>query len=165
MKLTGAALIVGDDVDTDVIIPARYLTTIDPQLLASHCLEDLGPEIASRVGPDTILVAGRNFGCGSSREHAPLAIKTAGIGCVIAESFGRIFFRNAINIGLPVLVCPPACKSATEGDRLEVDLATGVIHNLSQHTEYPARPFPAFLQQIIQAGGLIAYTRMRLAQR
>ena len=153
----------GDNVDTDVIIPARYLSTSVVEELAAHCLEGLDPEFVRKVRPGDIIVGGENFGCGSSREHAPLAIKGAGIGCVIAVSFARIFYRNAINIGLPALICPEAAREAREGDEMAVDLARGAVENITQDRRYQAAPFPEVLQKIIAAGGLVAYTRGRLA--
>jgi len=152
----------GDNVDTDVIIPARYLTSTDPKFLASHCMEDIDPEFVKRVQPGDILVAGRNFGCGSSREHAPIAIKHSGIACVIAKSFARIFFRNAINLALPVLECPEAVDGTDAGDELEVDLSAGVIRNRTKGTEFRARPLEPFVLEILSAGGAIEYTRRRL---
>ena len=162
MALRGRAHCYGDHVNTDVIIPARYLNTTDVAELAAHCMEDLDPDFGREVRPGDMLVAGENFGCGSSREHAPVALKGAGIGCVIAASFARIFFRNAINVGLPVLVCPEAVADARTGDEMTVDLAGGHIRNLTQGRDYLAEPFPDFLQQIIAAGGLVEYTRRRL---
>jgi 3-isopropylmalate/(R)-2-methylmalate dehydratase small subunit len=155
----------GDHVNTDVIIPARYLNTTDLAELAAHCMEDLDPEFVKRVKPGDIIVAGEDFGCGSSREHAPLAIKAAGVSCVVAASFARIFFRNAINVGLSVLVCPEAAQEAQVGDEMSVDLATGRIENLTRGRAYQAEPFPEFLREIVAAGGLIAYTRQRIARR
>jgi 3-isopropylmalate/(R)-2-methylmalate dehydratase small subunit len=152
----------GDHVNTDVIIPARYLNTSDVAELAAHCMEDIDSAFVSTVRAGDIIVGGENFGCGSSREHAPLAIKGAGVSCVIARSFARIFFRNAINVGLPVLVCPDAAADAKSGDELAADLTTGKIENVTQGTSYQAEPFPEFLQQIIAAGGLVEYTRKRL---
>ncbi len=149
----------GDNVDTDVIIPARHLNTTDPAELAKHCLEDLDPGFAAAVRPGDVIVAGRNFGCGSSREHAPLAIKGAGVSCVVAETFARIFFRNAINIGLPIFEAPDAVREAETGDVLEVDGTTGVIRNLTQGREYRVRPLPPFIQEIVRAGGLMARLR------
>jgi len=163
--LRGRAHVYGDNVDTDVIIPARYLTSWDPAELGAHCLEDLDPEFLNAVRPGDMIVAGENFGCGSSREHAPIAIKAAGVSCVIAKSFARIFFRNAINVGLPALVCPEAIAEIKTGDELAVDLAAGGIDNLTQGKSYRAEPFPEFLQQIIAAGGLVPYTQQRLAAR
>lgn len=153
----------GDHVDTDVIIPARYLVTGDPAELAKHCLEDADPTFAQRVRPGDIIVAGENFGCGSSREHAPLSIKGAGVACVIAASFARIFYRNAINIGLPILEAPQAAAEIQAGDEVEVDLGTGRIRDLTTGREYTAQPFPPFMQELIAAGGLIPYVRQRLA--
>ena len=154
----------GDNVDTDVIIPARYLNTSVVEELAAHCLEDLDPEFTKKVRPGDIIVGGENFGCGSSREHAPLAIKGAGIACVIAVSFARIFYRNAINVGLPVLICPEAAAEAREGDEMAVDLARGAVENITQGRRYQAAPFPEVLREIIAAGGLVAHTRARLAR-
>ncbi len=152
MQLTGNAVCYGDHVDTDVIIPARYLNTSDPKELAAHCMEDIDPGFIRKIKPGDIIVAGQNFGCGSSREHAPLAIKTAGISCVIAKSFARIFYRNAINIGLPIVVCD---GNFSEGDRLTVDLSAGSIQNHTTGESFAFPPFPAFLQKIIEAGGLM----------
>ena len=152
MLLNGNALCYGDNVDTDVIIPARYLNTSDPKELAAHCMEDIDRDFLKKVKPGDIIVAGSNFGCGSSREHAPLAIKTAGISCVIAKSFARIFYRNAINIGLPIIVCDGDFHN---GDALEVDLTAGTIVNTTTGEKYSFPPFPAFLQRIIEAGGLM----------
>ena len=142
----------GDNVDTDVIIPARYLNTTDPAELARHCLEDLDPSFAREHRPGDIIVAGRNFGCGSSREHAPLAIKGAGVAAVVAESFARIFFRNAINIGLPIFEAAEAAREARSGDVLEIAASEGVIRNLTRGREYRVRPLPPFIQEIIAAG-------------
>ena len=153
----------GDNVNTDVIIPARYLNTSDVTELAAHCMEDIDADFVRSVRPGDVIVGGENFGCGSSREHAPLAIKGAGVSCVIAASFARIFFRNAINVGLPVLVCPQAAAEAKSGDELSVDLTVGLIENTTQGKSYRAEPFPEFLQQIIAAGGLVEYTKKRLA--
>jgi 3-isopropylmalate/(R)-2-methylmalate dehydratase small subunit len=152
----------GDNVNTDEIIPARYLNTSDTAELAAHCMEDIDAGFIARVKPGDIIVAEDNFGCGSSREHAPIAIKGAGVSCVIAASFARIFFRNAINIGLPVLVAPEAAKEARAGDELEVDLDSGTIRNLTQGKDYQSAPFPPFLQELISAGGLIAHVKQRL---
>lgn len=145
-----------DNVDTDVIIPARYLNTQDAKELASHCMEDIDADFAKRVNDGDIMVAGLNFGCGSSREHAPLAIKTAGISCVIAKTFARIFYRNAINIGLPILECEAASEGIEAGDEVEVDFNTGLITNKTKNETYQAEPFPEFIQDIIAAGGLMA---------
>lgn len=162
MSIMGKVWKYGDNVDTDAIIAARYLNTSDERELAAHCMEDLDATFAANVQPGDIVVAGANFGCGSSREHAPLAIKAAGVQCVVAESFARIFFRNAINIGLPILECPEAARMAESGHRLEIDLAQGLIRNLSLGQEYHAAPYPPFMLGIIQAGGLIPYTQKRL---
>jgi 3-isopropylmalate/(R)-2-methylmalate dehydratase small subunit len=152
MKLEGNAIKYGDNIDTDVIIPARYLNSSDPEELAAHCMEDLDKTFVSRVKPGDIMVAGSNFGCGSSREHAPLVIKTSGIGAVIAKSFARIFFRNAINIGLPIIECD---TDIDEGDRVEIDFDRGEIRNLTKNTSVDFAPFPPFLQDIISKGGLM----------
>lgn len=156
MKAKGTVHRYQDNVDTDVIIPARYLNTQDAKELASHCMEDIDAEFAGRVNEGDIMVAGLNFGCGSSREHAPLAIKTAGISCVIAKTFARIFYRNAINIGLPILECEAASEAIEAGDEVEVDFDTGVITNITKNETYQAEPFPEFIQDIIAAGGLMA---------
>ena len=155
MKFEGTVIKYGDNVDTDVIIPARYLNTIDKKELASHCMEDLDATFVSRVKPGDILVAGFNFGCGSSREHAPIAIKESGVALVIAKSFARIFYRNSINIGLPIIECPQAAAAIEEGNELAVDLDQGVIVNKTTGAEYKTEPFPAFIQSIITSGGLI----------
>ena len=155
----------GANVDTDAIIPARYLNMSEPEELAAHCMEDFDAEFVSRVRPGDIIVATTNFGCGSSREHAPLAMKASGISCVIAASFARIFFRNAINIGLPVLECEAAVGGTESGDELEVDLASGRIKNLTRGTEFTAEPYPEFMSELIAAGGLIEHTKQRLAGR
>ncbi len=152
----------GDNVNTDEIIPARYLNSTSEAELASHCMEDIDAEFVKKVAPGDLIVGGANFGCGSSREHAPIAIKGAGVSAVIAASFARIFFRNAINIGLPVLVAPEAAAAAKSGEELEVDLTAGRIRNLTQGTEYQAAPFPPFLQELIAAGGLMAHVGKRL---
>ena len=145
-----------DNVDTDVIIPARYLNTADHKELAAHCMEDIDPQFIKKVQPADIIVAGWNFGCGSSREHAPIAIKEAGVSCVIAKTFARIFYRNAINIGLAILECPEASEGIDAGDEVAVDFDTGVITNLTKNETYQASPFPEFIKEIIQAGGLMA---------
>ena len=155
MKSTGKVFKYGDNVDTDVIIPARYLNTSDPKELASHCMEDIDLNFANNVKPGDIIVANKNFGCGSSREHAPIAIKESGISCVIASTFARIFYRNAINIGLPILECDEAVKSIEAGDELEVNFDTGVIKNLTKDEEYQGEAFPEFMQNIILNEGLI----------
>ncbi len=152
----------GDNIDTDIIIPARYLVTTDPQELAKHCMEPIAPDFSQKAKPGDIIVAGENFGCGSSREHAPLAIKGLGIGCVIAKSFARIFYRNAFNIGLPVLECPDAVDEINEGDELEVNIETGEIRNLTTGKTYSAMPIPPFMREILDAGGLINYVRRKL---
>ena len=155
----------GADVNTDVIIPARYLNISDPAELAKHCMEDIDPEFVNRVKVGDIIVATTNFGCGSSREHAPLAIKASGISCIIAKSFARIFFRNAINIGLPLLECEEAVENIEAGDLVEIDLAGGRIKNLNSGRAFTANPYPDFMAGIISAGGLIEYTKKRLATR
>ena len=155
----------GADVNTDVIIPARYLNVSDPNELAKHCMEDIDREFVARVQPGDIIMATTNFGCGSSREHAPLAIKAAGISCIIAKNFARIFFRNAINIGLPLLECEEAVDKTEAGDLLEVDLSSGKIKNVTNGMTFTARPYPDFMAELISAGGLIEYTKMRLASR
>jgi len=162
MKLTGTAWRYGDNVDTDVIIPARYLNVSDPQELAEHCMEDLDETFATSVQGGDMIVAGTNFGSGSSREHAPIAIKAAGVSCVVAEGFARIFYRNAFNIGLPILECPEAVAGTNSGDRLEVEPESGVIRNLTTSETFQAQPIPEFMLDIIRAGGLVPYTRERL---
>ncbi|MCI6730397.1 MAG: 3-isopropylmalate dehydratase small subunit [Clostridiales bacterium] len=156
MKTQGKAFKYPDNVDTDVIIPACYLNTTDPQELAKHCMEDIDPDYVNRVAPGDVMVAGWNFGCGSSREHAPLVIKTCGTGCVIAKSFARIFYRNAINIGLPILECEAAADEIASGDRVSIDFDTGVIMDVTTGKTYQAEPFPPFIQNIIAKGGLLA---------
>ena len=155
----------GANVDTDAIIPARYLMVSEPDELAKHCMEDIDADFLSRVRPGDVVVATTNFGCGSSREHAPLALKAAGVSCVIAQSFARIFFRNAIDIGLPLLESDEAVAGTEAGDELEVDLAAGTIRNLTRGTEFTSKPYPPFMGEIIAAGGLIEHTRQRLAGR
>ncbi|MFP3896261.1 MAG: 3-isopropylmalate dehydratase small subunit [Anaerolineales bacterium] len=152
----------GDNVDTDAIIPARYLNVSAEDELAAHCMEDIDVEFTKEVQPGDIIVAGRNFGCGSSREHAPVAIKASGVSCVVAETFARIFFRNAINIGLPILECLEAVEETAPDQILEIDLASGVIRNVSTGKEYQATPYPPFMLEIIDAGGLVPYTREEL---
>jgi len=159
MKFTGKVHKFGADIDTDAIIPARYLNTFDPVELARHCMEDADPEFPNKVKVGDIIVADKNFGCGSSREHAPIAIKAAGVSCVIAKSFARIFYRNSINIGLPILECELAYDAILEGDEIEVDLETGLVRNLRSQEEYQATPFPAFMQDIMASGGLINYVK------
>ncbi len=155
----------GADVNTDVIIPARYLSLSDPAELAKHCMEDIDQDFVKRVQPGDIIVATTNFGCGSSREHAPLAIKASGISCLIARSFARIFFRNAINIGLPLLECEAAVANTNAGDILEVELSSGRITNLTNGMTFTAEPYPDFMAELISAGGLIEYTKQRIATR
>jgi len=155
----------GADVNTDVIIPARYLSLSEPEELARHCMEDIDRDFLKRVQSGDIIMATTNFGCGSSREHAPLAIKAAGVSCVIAKSFARIFFRNAIDIGLPLLECEEAVGKTEAGDLLEVDLSSGRIKNLTRGIEFTAKPYPEFMSQLIAAGGLIEHTKRRLADR
>ncbi len=156
MKTQGTVFKYGDNVDTDVIIPARYLNTSVASELAKHCMEDIDTEFVGKVQPGDVMVAGWNFGCGSSREHAPLVIKTCGTGCVIAKSFARIFYRNAINIGLPILECEAAAEEIQPGDQVSVDFDTGIITNHTSGKTYQAAPFPEFIQNIIQKGGLLA---------
>ncbi|NPV27323.1 MAG: 3-isopropylmalate dehydratase small subunit [Firmicutes bacterium] len=165
MELRGRVWKFGADIDTDLIIPARYLNTADPGELAKHCLEDLEPDFCQKIAPGDIIVADKNFGCGSSREHAPIAIKAAGISCVIAKSFARIFYRNAINIGLPIFECPAAAEGLQPGDQVEVDPKSGQIKNLTTGKTYQAAPFPEFMQQIMDRGGLINYVKGRVNRR
>ncbi|HUU65363.1 MAG TPA: 3-isopropylmalate dehydratase small subunit [Dehalococcoidales bacterium] len=155
----------GANVNTDVIIPARYLNIYDSTELAKHCMEDIDEDFLNRVQPGDIIMATTNFGCGSSREHAPMAIKAAGISCVIAQSFARIFFRNSIDIGLPLLECEEAVDKTESGDILEIDLSRGKIKNLTKNMSFTASPYPDFMTEIIAAGGLIEYTKQRLASR
>ncbi|AVX19925.1 3-isopropylmalate/(R)-2-methylmalate dehydratase small subunit [Carboxydocella sporoproducens DSM 16521] len=164
MKLRGRTWKFGHDIDTDAIIPARYLNTSEPAELAKHVMEDADPTFPGKVQAGDIIVAGKNFGCGSSREHAPIAIKAAGVSCVIAQSYARIFYRNAFNIGLPILESPEGAAAIEEGQEVEVDLNTGVITNLTTGATYQATPYPPFMQELIQAGGLINYTRRRLGK-
>ena len=156
MNAHGTAHKYGDHVDTDVIIPARYLNTQSHAELAAHCKEDIDKDFRSKTTPGDIMVAGLNFGCGSSREHAPIAIKAAGVSCVIAKNFARIFFRNAINIGMPILECPAASEGIGDGDEVSVDFDTGVITNLTKNKTYQAEPFPPFIKDMIEKGGLMA---------
>ena len=165
MKCHGFVHKYGDHVDTDVIIPARLLNNTDHAFLAAHCMEDIDADFIKRVKPGDIMVGGLNFGCGSSREHAPIAIKAAGISCVVARNFARIFFRNAINIGLPVLECADAALDAENGEELEIDLNRGVIANITKGKSYTAAPFPEFMQRIISAGGLVPYTAAKIKSR
>ena len=155
MKAHGTVHKYGDNVDTDVIIPARYLNSSDPDELAKNCMEDIDPDFVNRVKQGDIMVANKNFGCGSSREHAPIAIKASGISCVIAETFARIFYRNAINIGLPIIECPEAAKEIEAGDDVEIDFDTGMIYDRTKGKEYKGQAFPPFMQNIITSGGLI----------
>ena len=157
MKAHGIVHKYGDNIDTDVIIPARYLNSSDPDELAKKCMEDIDPEFVNRVQKGDIMVANKNFGCGSSREHAPIAIKAAGIGCVISETFARIFYRNAINIGLPIIECAEAAKEIEAGDTVEIDFDSGIIYDRTKNTEYKGQAFPPFMQKIIKAEGLINY--------
>ena len=161
MNANGKVLKYGDNVDTDVIIPARYLNSFDAKELASHVMVDLDPTFVDRLEPGDIVVAKSNFGCGSSREHAPLALKTAGVSCVIANSFARIFYRNAINIGFPILECPEAVAGIEEGDKVEVDFEKGLIINHTKGTTVQAQAFPPFLQKMIEANGLVNYVNAK----
>jgi len=165
LELKGMVWKFGDDVDTDAIIPARYLNTSDPEELAGHCMEDADPDFPARVRPGDIITAGKNFGCGSSREHAPIAIKAAAVSCIIAGSFARIFYRNAFNIGLPIFEAPEAAADIKPGDRVSVNAETGIITNLSQGKTYRVNPVPPFMQQIIAAGGLISYLAERMKRQ
>lgn len=157
MKAHGMVFKYGDNVDTDVIIPARYLNSSDPAELATHCMEDIDKDFVKNVKKCDVIVADKNFGCGSSREHAPIAIKAAGVSCVIAETFARIFYRNAINIGLPIIECPEASKGIEAGDEVEVDFDSGIIYNITKGTQFKGQAFPEFMQKIIAAEGLINY--------
>ena len=159
MKARGNVFKYGSNVDTDVIIPARFLTTADPELLKVHCMEDIDADFVKKVKPGDIIVAGKNFGCGSSREHAPVAIKACGVSCVIAEDFARIFYRNSINMGLPILECKEAFELIQNGDEVEVDFETGIITDITLDLVFKAKPFPPFIQNIIDAGGLVEYTK------
>ncbi len=159
MKFSGKAIKYGNNIDTDVIIPARYLNTIDKKELASHCMEDIDRDFVNKVEAGDIMVAGNNFGCGSSREHAPIAIKESGIDLVIARSFARIFYRNAINIGLAIIECPEAADAIEDGHRVEADLDAGVIYDRTTGASFKTQPFPAFIQKIITNGGLVASVR------
>lgn len=157
MKALGYVFKYGDNVDTDVIIPARYLNSFDAQELASHAMVDIDPEFAGKVKEGDLIVANKNFGCGSSREHAPLCLKAAGVSCVIAETFARIFYRNAINIGLPIIECEEAAKGIEAGDQVEVDFDSGKIYNKTKGTEFQGQAFPEFMQKLISTGGLVNY--------
>ncbi len=161
MKLKGRVWKFGSDIDTDRIIPARYLNTTDPKELAQHCMEDEDPEFAKKVRKGDIIVADKNFGCGSSREHAPIAIKACGVSCVIAKSFARIFYRNAFNTGLPILECPELVDQTETGDELEVDISTGIIRNITKNKTFRAQPIPPFMQELISAGGLMEWIKRK----
>ena len=163
--MKGRAFKFGDDINTDEIIPARYLNTSDPKELAKHVMEDADPEFPKKVKPGDIIVAGKNFGCGSSREHAPIAIKAAGVSAVIAKSFARIFYRNAINIGLPIFESPEAVEGIEEGDIVEINPETGVIKNITKGTEFKATPIPPDIRKIMEAGGLMEYAKQKLGLR
>jgi len=162
MLLQGKVHKFGDDINTDEILPARYLVSTDPQELARHAMEDADPEFAGKVKPGDFVVAGKNFGCGSSREHAPVALKGAGVAAVIAGSFARIFYRNAFNMGLPILECPEAAVASKDGDIIAVDLDTGVIRNLATGQEYTSQPIPPFMQELLSDGGLMAHIKKHL---
>ena len=157
MKANGKVIKYGDNIDTDVIIPARYLNTTDHKELASHCMEDIDKEFVNKVKDGDIMVGGANFGCGSSREHAPIAIKASGISCVIAKDFARIFYRNSINIGLPIIECPEAAEGIENGDEVEIDFDSGIIYDKTKDTRYKGQAFPPFMQEIIKNEGLINY--------
>ena len=161
MKAEGRVFKFGDNVDTDVIIPARYLNSSDPAELATHCMEDIDKDFVKNVNKGDIIVANKNFGCGSSREHAPIAIKAAGVSCVIAETFARIFYRNAINIGLPIIECPEAAKAIEAGDEVEIDFDSGKIYDRTKGMEFQGLTFPEFMQKLIAAGGLVKYTNSK----
>lgn len=161
MKAFGTVFKYGDNVDTDVIIPARYLNSSEPKELATHCMEDIDKEFVHKVKKGDLIVADKNFGCGSSREHAPIAIKASGISCVIAETFARIFYRNAINIGLPIIECPEAAKGIEAGDEVEVDFDSGMITNKTKGTTFQGQAFPEFMQKIIKSEGLINYINQK----
>ncbi|MBN2467171.1 MAG: 3-isopropylmalate dehydratase small subunit [Deltaproteobacteria bacterium] len=165
MKFKGRAWRFGTNIDTDAIIPARYLNTSDPDELAKHCMEDADPGFVTAMKPGDIIVADSNFGCGSSREHAPIAIKAAGVSCVIARSFARIFYRNAFNMGLPIFECGDAVDGISEGDTIEVDAATGEMLNVTSQRKFRAHPIPPFMQELIASGGLMKYAQMRRLQR
>ena len=163
MTIKGKAHKYGANINTDVIIPARYLNVSDPDELAKYCMEDIDPEFIGRVQPGDIIIADANFGCGSSREHAPIALKAVGVGCIIAKSFARIFYRNALNIGLPILECAEAVEKSESVDVLEIELSTGEIVNTTKGLTFKAKPFPDFMLELIEAGGLIEYTKRRIA--
>ena len=162
MKIEGKVWKFGNDIDTDVIIPARYLNTSEPSELAKHCMEDADTEWASKVAEGDIIVAGKNFGCGSSREHAPISIKASGVSCIIAESFARIFYRNSFNTGLPIFECEEASKKISEGDKITVDFESGKIENLTKNEKYTAQPIPPFMQNLINSGGLMNYVKSKI---
>ena len=164
MKFNGTVIKYGRDIDTDVIIAARYLNTSDPKELAKYCMQDLDPTFVERVKPGDIMVAEENFGCGSSREHAPICIKAAGIDCVIAKSFARIFYRNAINTGLAILECPEAVDGISEGDTVSIDADAGIITDETTGKSWQAQPFPPFIKEIIEAGGLVARTKNKMKE-
>ena len=164
MKLTGKAWKFGNNVDTDVIIPARYLNTSDPSELAKHCMEDIDPEFADGVREGDIIVGGANFGCGSSREHAPISIKAAGVSCIVAEYFARIFYRNSFNMGLPIVECQEAAREADAGDILTLDLTSGRVINETKNRSYESEPVPIFMQELLSAGGLMPYTMKNLSK-
>ena len=159
MKAEGSVFKYNDNVDTDVIIPARYLNSSDPKELATHCMEDIDKEFVNNVKAGDIIVAGKNFGCGSSREHAPIAIKASGVSCVIAETFARIFFRNSINIGLPIMECKEASEKINVGDKVEIDFDNGLIHDITTGETFKGQPFPEFMQKIINSDGLLNYIK------
>ncbi|UZQ50478.1 3-isopropylmalate dehydratase small subunit [Clostridium kluyveri] len=163
--IKGKTIKYGDNVDTDVIIPARYLNTSDEKELASHCMEDLDKDFLKKINKGDIIIAGKNFGCGSSREHAPIAIKASGISCVIAETFARIFFRNSINIGLPIMECREAARDIEEKDEISIDVNSGVITNMTKNKTYKAAPFPEFMQKIIESQGLIGYIKKEVENK
>lgn len=163
--IKGKTIKYGDNIDTDVIIPARYLNTSDEKELASHCMEDLDKDFLKKINKGDIIIAGKNFGCGSSREHAPIAIKAAGISCVIAETFARIFFRNSINIGLPIMECEEAARDIEEKDEISIDVNSGLITNITKNKTYKASPFPEFMQKIIESQGLIGYIKKEVENK
>lgn len=163
MRIKGKVWKFGDNIDTDAVIPARYLNTSDPKELAKHVMEDADKDFPSKVKPGDIIVAGKNFGCGSSREHAPIAIKASGIQAVVAKSFARIFFRNAFNIGLPIFEVPELIEETDEGDLLEINMDLGEIVNITKHKKYITKPIPAFMQELIKAGGLVEWTKKRIS--
>ncbi len=163
MQIKGKAWKFGKDVDTDQIIPARYLNTSDPMELAKHCMEDANPEFVNKMGRGDLIVADKNFGCGSSREHAPISIKEAGVSAVIAKSFARIFYRNAFNMGLPIFESKEAVEGIAEGDEIEVEMETGLIRNRTQNSEFQAAPIPPFMQELIDVGGLMEYVKTKIS--